>query len=479
MSLGLREPVMIPPFHQNGHYVPHHSVISVALAPIFSPNTSNKEKNKAIAYLGFLLDPADRMSRITQLGRLGKTGETYAFDQAGYLVTRSRFENSLAKAGLISPGQSPILLIQVRDPEVNLVAGQKPKHHRDQQPFTKMAQSALQHQTGFNLDGYRDYRGVQVVGAWLWDSVLNLGLVTEIDVNEAYRSFYITETLIIAMLCLTIIAAVAVEWGLWMQSQALIRTVDSLENTRQKLQESVQARNEFISIAAHELRTPLTSLRLQFNLIRKLTVEGTICNYPQDKLIRITGVSAAEIERFSKIIRNLLEVSQASRGGLQLDLQEFDWMKAVQDIGFQYSQQLEQNGCKLAIDGPTSIVVRWDRSQMEQVLTNLLSNAIKFGKGKPIVISISEREGEIEVSVLDHGVGIKQEDMNKVFDKFERAGAINPEGGLGLGLYLVRTIVHRHHGTVHVKSTPGGGSTFTFRVPRILRDGAAHQLKVA
>jgi signal transduction histidine kinase len=463
MNLGMREAVFIPPFRQNGELIPNHPVISVALAPVLS-------NGNAIAFLGFLIDPAENLTRTTQLGRLGNSGETYAFDQAGYLVTNSRFERLLIQSGLLMPGQSAILHVQVRNPEVNLVEGNKARLPRERQPFTKMAKSALQHQKGVDLDGYRDYRGVQVVGAWLWDPILNLGLVTEIDVNEAYRSYFITQRLIFAMLGFTILAAIAVGSGMWRRSRTLIRTVESLEKTRLMLQESVQARNEFISIAAHELRTPLTSLRLQINLIHKLTEDGSLCSYPREKLVRITGVSSTEIERFSKIIRNLLYASHVSDKESRLELQGFDLMKKIEDMRFQYAQQLERAGCVLTIRGPTSVFVRWDRSQMEQVLINLLSNAIKYGKGKPIEIDVRESDSTIDVSVTDHGLGIKKEDQDKVFNKFERVGAINPEGGLGLGLYLVRKIIHQHNGTVTVRSAPGIGSTFTLKVPRSLVD---------
>ncbi|MFL5812574.1 MAG: sensor histidine kinase [Bdellovibrionia bacterium] len=472
MSVGMREPVLIPPFRQSDNLIPGQPILSVALAPVLS-------NGNAIAFLGFLLDPAENLTRTTQLGRLGTTGETYAFDQAGYLVTNSRFESSLVRSGLLQPGESAILHVQLKDPKVNLLEGQRAALPRENQPFTKMAESALKHQRGVDLDGYRDYRGVEVVGAWLWDPVLNLGLVTEIDVDEAYRSYSITRALVLVMLGLTLSGALAVGSALWLQSRARMKTVKSLERARQMLQESVQARNEFISIAAHELRTPLTSLRLQINLIHHLAEAGALCNYSSEKLLRMTRISSAEIERFSKIIRNLLDASQVPVSGSHLELQEFDLMSKLEDMRFQYLPQLEQTGCVLTVRGPASVLVRWDRSQMEQVLTNLLSNAIKYGKGAPIEIDVRESGQWIEVSVTDHGIGIKKEDQLKVFDKFERVGAINPEGGLGLGLYLARIIILRHSGTLTVKSDPGAGSTFTFKVPRLLPESKYQQAHAA
>ena len=142
-----------------------------------------------IAILAFRLDPDESFSPILLHRFFGKSGETYAFDRHGHMLSESRFNATLQQIGLISDAIHSDLNIQIRDPGVNMVLGQKPVVARDKQPLTTMAKSATAGNRSINLDGYRDYRGVPVVGAWLWDAELGFGIATEMEAEEAYASF--------------------------------------------------------------------------------------------------------------------------------------------------------------------------------------------------------------------------------------------------------------------------------------------------
>ncbi len=125
---------------------------------------------------------------ILRLAQGGLTGETYAFDRDGRLLSQSKFEPQLVEAGLLSPGQSSILNIEIRDPGVDLTAGETTDVPVEQRPLTRMAAAAVAGRPGTDLEGYPDYRGIPVIGAWLWEDSLEIGLTTEIDVAEAYAS---------------------------------------------------------------------------------------------------------------------------------------------------------------------------------------------------------------------------------------------------------------------------------------------------
>ncbi len=142
-----------------------------------------------IAVLAFRLDPDETFSPILQRGFFGESDETYAFDEHGHMISESRFNAALQQIGLISDMLHSGLNMEIRDPGVNLLLGQKPVLPRHKQPLTTMAKSATAGNNGINLDGYRDYRGVPVVGVWLWDAELGFGIATEMDVEEAYNSF--------------------------------------------------------------------------------------------------------------------------------------------------------------------------------------------------------------------------------------------------------------------------------------------------
>ena len=107
----------------------------------------------------------------------------------------------------------------------------------------------------------------------------------------------------------------------------------------------------------------------------------------------------------------------------------------------------------------------WDQFRLDQVFTNLISNAVKYGEGKPISITLEKKANKAIISVKDRGLGIPDEDKERIFDRFERTSVAKQYGGLGLGLYIVRQIVTAHNGSINVDSSPKKGSTFTVVLP--------------
>ncbi len=134
------------------------------------------------------LDPRLELSRILQRGRLGESGETYAFTRSGSMISESRFHDQLRRIEALSaaPDQAAGPSIELRDPGVDLTAGGRPAAPRPRQPLTRMARSALAGYSGVDLEGYRDYRGVPVIGAWTWNERYGLGSATEVGLAEAY-----------------------------------------------------------------------------------------------------------------------------------------------------------------------------------------------------------------------------------------------------------------------------------------------------
>jgi hypothetical protein len=125
-------------------------------------------------------------TEVLRVARTGNSGETYAFDRTGTLLSASRFEDQLWAIGIVPAGRSSILQVQIRDPGGNLLEGFQAKTPVLARPLTRMAASAVAGERGVDIEGYRDYRGVPVVGAWTWLPDLGFGLTTELDVAEAY-----------------------------------------------------------------------------------------------------------------------------------------------------------------------------------------------------------------------------------------------------------------------------------------------------
>jgi polar amino acid transport system substrate-binding protein len=213
------------------------------MGPIRGPS------GQIIAVMTLRVDPTRDFSQLLTPSMTHLTGETYAFSEQGEMLSESRFGGLLRRIGLIGEDQQSALNVAIRDPGVNLVAGQRPPIERSRQPFTRMASQALQLKANMakagqtaghskieiDTDGYRDYRGVPVFGAWLWNADLELGLATEIDVDKAMSDYYQLRRTVFWVLGFTLILSVgAVLLVLILgerTSHALMKARDNLETT--------------------------------------------------------------------------------------------------------------------------------------------------------------------------------------------------------------------------------------------------------
>jgi signal transduction histidine kinase len=130
-----------------------------------------------------------------------------------------------------------------------------------------------------------------------------------------------------------------------------------------------------------------------------------------------------------------------------------------------FRPQFENAQCQISLTDEGSLIGIWDRFRIEQVIANLFTNAIRYGAGHPVTITLYP-EGKMAVlQVKDQGIGIAQEDQQRIFLRFERAVSASEISGLGLGLYIVRQILEMHGGTISVQSNIGKGSEFTVKLP--------------
>jgi eukaryotic-like serine/threonine-protein kinase len=177
----------------------------VVTAPILD------DAKRVVAALFLSLDPAADYIRILQVARQGQSGETLAFDINGKLLSESRFDELLAADGLLPRGvRQSMLNLELRNPQVNLTRGERPGVNRDEQPLVEMVAAAVQGHTGLTVDGFRDYRGVWVVGAWTWLADYGIGIGTQMDRAEAYRPLYVIRRAILGLLSVLALAAGAV-----------------------------------------------------------------------------------------------------------------------------------------------------------------------------------------------------------------------------------------------------------------------------
>jgi signal transduction histidine kinase len=237
-------------------------------------------------------------------------------------------------------------------------------------------------------------------------------------------------------------------------------------------QEALRLRELFDSIASHELKTPLTVLTLGLQMLHRRLETETPANTAL-KLQAERCVSSAV--RMKDLVQALLDVSQVHGTRVRLDVREVDLVDAVARIvsAFEVSELCPSRQIRVRDEGP---VTAWlDPLRLDQVLTNLLSNALKYGGREPIEVCVSEvRSRDLaRVEIVDQGPGIEPAMQELIFQPFRRA--VQPDGripGLGLGLYVVKTIVESHGGTISVESQVGHGSRFVVDLPRVARSTA-------
>ena len=234
-------------------------------------------------------------------------------------------------------------------------------------------------------------------------------------------------------------------------------------------QSAILQREEFLSVASHELRTPLTPLTLQLQSMQRLLDPAENARL-SDKV----RVATRQTERLTKLIDNLLDVSRISAGRLVLDVELVNLADVARDVVERFSAEARAAGSAIAFAADEGVSARCDRSRIEQVIANLVSNAIKYGLGKPIDLRVAGEPDDVRIYVVDRGIGLSpDDDVNRLFQRFERSRGVQHYGGLGLGLYITKQIVDAHNGSIGVESVHKCGSTFTVRIPREWSDGAS------
>lgn len=186
---------------------------SLVLRPaIFVAAPVRNSRNDVIAAFVMRYSPADEFSRLLHLAQFGASGESYAFNSSGVMITESRFTDQLQEVGLVEggPDASSILAIDIRNPGGNLLLGHQPDLPWAALPYTRMAAAAIAGIDGVDVDGYLDYRGVPVVGAWRWLPDYGFGVAMEVDVQEAYETLYVVRQGFWALVALLMLGAVGI-----------------------------------------------------------------------------------------------------------------------------------------------------------------------------------------------------------------------------------------------------------------------------
>ncbi|MDQ2640809.1 MAG: HAMP domain-containing histidine kinase [Pseudomonadota bacterium] len=231
-----------------------------------------------------------------------------------------------------------------------------------------------------------------------------------------------------------------------------------------RLRADILSRDNLLAVAAHELRNPMHSLLL--------LVTATLSIARRERLDALTP----KLERMRHVVETsvkratlLLDVARLESQAWTADRSEFDLCRAIRETCSSFEPDAQFAGSTMSLDLPAELRGSWDRLAVEQIIANLISNAIKYGHGSHIQVSLQPLGMMARLSVRDEGIGISTEDQQKIFERFQQApGSARKRGGFGIGLWLVKSLVEAHGGSISVQSTPEQGATFTVLLPGLV-----------
>jgi len=225
-----------------------------------------------------------------------------------------------------------------------------------------------------------------------------------------------------------------------------------------RLGEALAHERQFVADASHELRTPLAILKAEIDLA--LGQQRS-----QIELRAALASVAEETDRLTQLAEGLLTLAQTDQGQLPVKLARVDIAEILDGVVRRFSRRAEESERALEANVEPGLELAADRLRLEQALGNLLDNALRYGSG-PIALRAFERDGLVELHVLDRGPGFTEDFLTRAFERFSRADASMRDGGSGLGLSIVASIARAHRGQAHAANREGEGADVWLTLPR-------------
>ncbi len=234
----------------------------------------------------------------------------------------------------------------------------------------------------------------------------------------------------------------------------------------EELKKAEAFRREFIADISHELKTPIFAAQ---GFVHTL-LDGAI----KDKNVRnkFLKKAAKSLDGLDRIVEDLVTISEMETGVIKMEMEHFNVNELIQEVFDQFEEKADKKEITMQFKPscPENVYVYADRQKIYQVLINLVSNAIKYKKDEPTVIeaNIKIQEKTVDISIRDNGIGIPREHINRIFERFYRIdkSRSREKGGTGLGLSIVKHILEGHKSQIRVRSKPGKGSVFSFRLQK-------------
>ncbi len=248
------------------------------------------------------------------------------------------------------------------------------------------------------------------------------------------------------------------------QADELRAQQHALEEKNHEVERANQAKSEFLANMSHELRTPLNSI-IGFSEVLEDQIFGQL-NETQKKYVHNINTSGMHL---LQLINDVLDLSKVEAGKMSLQYEDFPIAAALHDIKTAMRNELDKKNLSFDMEIDERLAsINADKQKVRQIMLNLLSNAVKFTpQGGKIKVSARDIDGSAQISVTDTGIGIRPEDIKRIFARFQQIDSKTAREypGTGLGLALTRKFVEMHGGKIWMESEFGKGSTFTFTIP--------------
>ena len=242
------------------------------------------------------------------------------------------------------------------------------------------------------------------------------------------------------------------------ENDEIFQLITSFNETLERLDQILSSQKRLLADVSHELRTPLTVIKGEVGLMRK---------YKQVDEDAIKNVEM-EVDRLTRLVGNLLMITQAETGDLPMDNSKFQIDELIFEV-FHQMQTLASEKLNVCLENVEQLQIFGDRDRIKQALLNLVGNAIQYSPpNSKVCISMRKIENDVQISIKDSGPGIPKKDLDHIFDRFyrgEKSRQRNQISGFGLGLAITQFIIQQHHGKISVDSVQNEGTTFTIEIP--------------
>ena len=376
---------------------------------------------EVVAVLALRIRPEQEFTRIMQLGRFGYSGETYAINKAGLMVSNSRFDDALILLGLIpdEPETHSILTVQIRDPQGDMTTGHRPQVRRSELPLTRPAAAAITGKPGIDMIGYRDYRGVVSVGAWTWLPKYEMGIITEVDTADAFHALTILQRTFWGLYSLLGISSIAI----------FIFTVVIARLRREAQKAEIEAQQ----LGQYTLERKLGAGAMgvvykgHHSMLRRPTAI---------KMLDVDKVNDASIARFEREVQITCQLNHPNTVAI------YDYGRTPEGLFYYAMEYLDGINLQTLVEkyGPQSegrvihILTQVCGSLFEAHSLGLVHRDIK-----PANIMLNRRGGETDVvKVLDFG-------LVKAMDEEKQAGATAANSLTGTPLYMAPEAIQTPH----------------------------------